>query len=41
MQPEVSLEAKAVFLALLLFTILLILYVILCYVCRDRDDDYV
>ena len=39
MQALVSPVTKAVFVALFLFTILLILYVILWYICRDLDND--
>ncbi|KAG5284351.1 hypothetical protein AALO_G00025760 [Alosa alosa] len=37
----VSPFTKAIFIALFLFAILLILYVILWYICRDADNDYI
>ena len=39
MQALVSPVTKAIFVALFLFTILLILYVILWYICQDLDND--
>lgn len=41
MQALVSPVTKAIFVALFLFAILLILYVILWYICRDVDNDYI
>ena len=41
MQALVSPVTKAIFVALFLFTILLILYVILWYTCREVDKDYI
>lgn len=38
---SVSPVTKAIFIALFLFAILLILYVILWYICRDADNDYI
>lgn len=41
MQALFSPETKAIFVALFLFAILLILCVILWYICRDLYDDYI
>ena len=41
MQALVSPGTKAIFMALFLFAILLILCVILWYICRDLYDDYI
>lgn len=41
MQTLVSPVTKAIFIALFLFAILLILYVILWYICRDVDNEYI
>ena len=41
MQGLISPVTKAIFVALFLFTILLILYVILWYICRDLYDEYI
>lgn len=40
MQPLVSPVTKALLVALFVFAILLILYVILWYICRDADCDH-
>lgn len=41
MRSLVSPAAQAVFVALFLFVIVLILYVVLWYICRDVDSDYI